>query len=495
MSTTSLDPQQSATQASLRARDAVEPPRDALGILKRLGPGLIIAASIVGSGELIATTKTGAQAGIALLWLIIIGCVIKVFAQVEFGRYAISEGETTLAALDRVPGPRYRAGWLVWCWLAMAFCTIGQLGGIVGGVGQSLAITFPLSGDYLAAISLPAGSAEPHTLDDKYWAAAIAFPTAALLFFGRYGLIQSVSTVLVVAFTFITIGNVISLQMTDQWHIPLADFVRGLSFKLPETESGMSTALKAFGIIGVGATELVAYPYWCLEKGYARFTGPRTADAGWADRARGWIRVMKFDAFLSMFIYTIATLAFFLMGVAVLHSSGLDPAGMRMVSTLAEAYVPVFGEHAKWLFLLGAFAVLFSTYLVANAANARMFSDGVRIIGVIGRNDQRTYDRAVRIMSVILPLLCLAIYVLVPKPVMLVLIAGFAQATMLPLLGFAAVYLRFTRTDRRLHPGRLWDALLILSFLGLIVTGAWGIYEAGIDVTAMFAPETAPDAK
>ena len=40
------------------------PPRTVLGTLRQLGPGLIIAGSIVGSGELIATTKTGAQAGI-----------------------------------------------------------------------------------------------------------------------------------------------------------------------------------------------------------------------------------------------------------------------------------------------------------------------------------------------------------------------------------------------------------------------------------------------
>ena len=84
------------------------PPRSIPGILRQLGPGLIIAGAIVGSGELIATTKTGAQAGFWLLWLIIVGCVIKVFVQVEFGRYAISSGEGTMSAMDAVPGPRLR---------------------------------------------------------------------------------------------------------------------------------------------------------------------------------------------------------------------------------------------------------------------------------------------------------------------------------------------------------------------------------------------------
>ena len=71
------------------------PPTSMGGILMRLGPGLIVAGSIVGSGELIATTRTGAEAGFLLLWLIAIGCVIKVFAQVEFGRYSLVTGRTT----------------------------------------------------------------------------------------------------------------------------------------------------------------------------------------------------------------------------------------------------------------------------------------------------------------------------------------------------------------------------------------------------------------
>ena len=50
-------------------RDA---PQTVLGTLKELGPGLIIAGSIVGSGELIATTLTGAEAGFWLMWLILI---------------------------------------------------------------------------------------------------------------------------------------------------------------------------------------------------------------------------------------------------------------------------------------------------------------------------------------------------------------------------------------------------------------------------------------
>ncbi|MEL6110426.1 MAG: Nramp family divalent metal transporter, partial [Planctomycetota bacterium] len=115
----------------------VDPPKTLGRILLSVGPGLIVAGSIVGSGELIATTKTGAEAGFSLLWLILIGCVIKVFAQIEFGRYALVSGKTTLKALDEVPGPRIkgRGNWLIWYWVLMWLASISQLGGIVGGVG------------------------------------------------------------------------------------------------------------------------------------------------------------------------------------------------------------------------------------------------------------------------------------------------------------------------------------------------------------------------
>jgi len=539
------------------ASETQNPPTTLLGTLSRLGPGLIIAGSIVGSGELIATTKTGAQAGITLLWMIVVGCVIKVFAQIELGRYAICNGEHTLWAMNRLPGPRLIANWIVWMWFFMLLATLGQLGGIVGGVGQSMAMTLPITGDYQHAVLAPskgdfqrfltceadrkAGGVElaklselqqrraqrghevlkkkidglgergrtvitklnqkqaltdekgqplldPRTVDDQLWALFIAIGTSALLFWGRYGLIQNLSTLLVVTFTFVTIGNVVALQMSKRWNIPLAEILHGLTFSTPIAgdpanpwvvlkTSPWIVALATFGIIGVGANELIQYPYWCLEKGYAKFAGRRSDDPSWGTRARGWLRVMHYDAFASMIIYTLATLAFFFTGVGVLHQDGLDPSGMRMVATLAEAYVPVFGEYAKWLFLVGAFAVLYSTFLVANAGHARAIVDGATVVGWLEVDDDKTRGRIVTALSAILPMVCFVIYWILPDPVTLVMIGGISQSIMLPALGFAAVYFRFKKTDARVAPGRVWDFCLIVSVIGLFIAGGWGVFN------------------
>src|SRR5688500_4101639 len=63
-----------------------EPPTSFWGRLQFLGPGFILSASIVGSGELIATTTLGAKAGFIAFWIIIASCLVKVAVQLEFGQ-------------------------------------------------------------------------------------------------------------------------------------------------------------------------------------------------------------------------------------------------------------------------------------------------------------------------------------------------------------------------------------------------------------------------
>jgi len=515
----------SADEISTETNEIQAPPTTLGGILHRLGPGLIIAASIVGSGELIATTKTGAEAGFALLWLIIIGCVIKVFVQVEFGRFAISSGRTSMDGMNEMPGPRLRVSWLVWYWLIMQTFSTAQLGGIVGAVGESMAIARPLSGDYVALIDLqqkwdesakelreeliaanatalaskdwkvrdPAYKAVQDALkqelgirpsrttvdtkDDFYWAALIAVITAIMLVLGRYGFIQSVSTMLVAGFTLVTLGNLLRLQGIPDWAIHWQDIAAGLSFSLPEARLGsldtpLATALAAFGIIGVGSAEIVAYPYWCLAKGYARFTGPREETSAWMDRARGWLRVMRWDAWCSMVIYTFATVAFYLLGAAVLHREGINPSGDQLIPVLTRMYVHVFGQYAQPIFLCGAFAVLYSTFFVATAGNSRVCADAVRVFGL--REDTEPSRRLwTALFCGVFPFISLAIYYFYRKPGMLVLASGITQAIMLPMLAAAALFFRYKRSDRRITPGVIWDIFLWVSAAGLLVAGSW----------------------
>jgi Mn2+/Fe2+ NRAMP family transporter len=522
------------------------PPSNIMGILGRLGPGLIIAGSIVGSGELIATTKTGAEAGFWLLWLILIGCVIKVFVQVELGRDAIIRGKTTMDALGEVPGPRIarRGNWLIWYYLIMFLASAAQLGGIVGSVGQALAISIPLTAEgrafnaiantetklktaqaELNAANQDASKIKPErtaelqqqiveltsrrmTLGEKpkiiydpqIWASVTAVITSILLVIGHYKLIEWSTTTLVAGFTFTTICTVIALQFTDFWAITWTDLANGFSFRLPPTtqagsNQALATALATFGIIGVGASELVSYPYWCLEKGYARYTGPRDDSPAWGERARGWLNVLRWDAWCSMVIYTVATLAFYLLGAAILGRIGLNPGGFELVRTLTAMYEPVFGSWAPLLFLVGAFAVLYSTFFVANAGHARVLADVARVMN-LGVSDEAGKKKLTRWLSGILPFVCLAIYLAVPEePQQLVLISGMVQALMLPMLAFAALYFRYQRGDARVRPGKLWDMFLWISSAGMLFAAGCLVYKSTNDYLAKQKAKEQPPAK
>ncbi len=501
------------------------PPHAITDVLRRIGPGLIIAAMIVGSGELIATTKTGAEAGFSLLWLIVIGCVIKVFTQIEFGRYAINTGRTMMDGMNELPGPRLRVNWLVWYWLVMFLFSIAQLGGIIGGVGQAMSMSMPITGDFnqlvadqqawdesarpirarlveeeaealatkdwvareaviksidakiVAEIEKRPSQGEEATKDDFYWSAIIAVITSVFLVIGRYSLIQTFAMALVGSFTIITIGNLFALQSHAEWSVHIADIREGFAFRFPMATPGASftplaTALAAFGIIGMGAAELVAYPYWCLEKGYARFVGPRDESSAWSERAHGWLRVMRWDAWCSMAIYTFATIAFYLLGAAVLNRQGLNPRGDQLIYVLSQMYVPVFGTWARGLFLFGAFAVLYSTFFVASASNARVIADAVRVYGLGGRTEEARLFWT-RFFSGLIPIASLFVYKFVRAPVELVLASGIIQAIMLPMLAAAALYFRYRRCDERIKPGRTWDVFVWIAAFGLLLAGGW----------------------
>src|SRR6186997_1231012 len=82
-----------------------EPPVSFSKRLKFLGPGFILSASIVGSGELIATTTLGAKAGFVAFWVIIVSCLAKVAVQLEFGKHTILTGQTAMKAFNNLQGP------------------------------------------------------------------------------------------------------------------------------------------------------------------------------------------------------------------------------------------------------------------------------------------------------------------------------------------------------------------------------------------------------
>ncbi len=535
---------------SRTAGEGREPPSGFRATLRHLGPGMIVVGSVVGSGELIVTTKLGAVAGFVLLWFVLLSCFVKVVVQAELARHTIASGETFLRVFNTLPGPAaprptwltlpwmtvlvvccvtavaifveldersrtataavllcvgvvgvcFGAAWIVghrqtaagnapfqkpsapsmnwftWLWLASLLLVFVNAGAILGGTGQVLEMAFPGV--------LGEGGA-------RYWSIIISVLCGGLLLGGTYGSLEKLLIVLVAVFTLLTLVCTAILQWTG-FAVGWSDIAAGLSLGVPDEISTMLvlTALAMYAGTGVAFGEMWNYTYWCLEKGYAHNAGEPTAGREWPNRAKGWIRVMYTDVGLTMVVYTVSTVCFYLLGAAILHAQQLNPDGRETIVTLSSIYTESFGGWAATLFLVGSFFVLFTTVLSGAAANSRLMADALGVIGIIDASDYEARLRFIRLFVVVsLVLYAIAYWLFENPPQMLLITSSVIAAMMYPILGLGTLYLRHRRVDPRIAPGTsttvwLWIcaiALAVISPAGIVLAMAinWGWISFG----------------
>ncbi|WP_254163566.1 Nramp family divalent metal transporter [Chryseosolibacter histidini] len=431
------------------------PPTTFIGKLKHLGPGFILSASIVGSGELIATTTLGAKAGFTAFWIIVISCLVKVAVQLEFGKHTITTGETAMQALGKLPGPRFGKGrWTVWMILLLIISKVIQLGGMIGSTAIVLNMLF---GDVPVYV----------------WVFIAALITSILIYKGYYAMVEKFSLFMTAMFTLLTVTAVFALRYT-QFSFTFADVWHGQQFSLSGAIVGV--AIGAFGITGVASDEILAYNYWCLEKGYAAYTGPRQNSEEWRSRARGWIKVMYLDAIMAMVIYTLVTAAFYLLGAAVLHSMGVVPEGNALIETVALIYTKSLGPGIRTVYLVGAFFVLYSSLFASLAAWTRMYSDIFGQLGWIDFFDLRQRSKVIAVLAWIFPLCWACIYLFIKLPVLMILSGGLVGSVLLFLIVFAALHFRYKR-QQIARPGVLYDIALWISIISIFGVGVYGVVK------------------
>ncbi len=430
-----------------------EPPTSLRGKLKMLGPGFILSASIVGSGELIATTTLGAAAGFTALWVIIVSCLVKVAVQLEFGKHTIVTGETAMQAFNKLPGPRWGKGrWTVWTILLLMLLKFVQLAGMIGSTAIVLTLLFP---------EIPL----------LFWIFATALAVSLLIFSGYYALVEKTSLVVVALFTLLTITAVGFLSYTS-YSISWANIVEGLQFKL--SPGIIAVAIGAFGITGVASDEIIAYNYWCLEKGYASCAGPRSEDIVWKKRAREWINIMHLDAVAAMVIYTAVTAAFYLLGAAILHSRAVVPEGDALIETVALIYTESLGPGVRTIYLVGAFFVLFSSLFASLAAWTRLYSDIFGQLGWIDFFNSAQRKKVIATLAWTIPFIWAGVYLFIELPVIMILFGGIVGSVLLFIIVFAVIHFRYKRVQV-FRPSLLYDVVLWISIVSILGVAVYGI--------------------
>jgi hypothetical protein len=300
------------------------------------------------------------------------------------------------------------------------------------------------------------------------WVLVFMALTLALLLGGGYERIEKLAMLKVSLFTMLTLLAALLLMRMPQF-FDWGQVKEGLKFHMPP--GGLTRAVAVFGITGVGATELFMYPYWCVEKGYARFAGAADGSGGWRARAHGWIRVMEVDALASMLVYTVATLAFYLLGAGILNGMGLVPAAGEMIPTLSNMYTRTLGPWALWVFYIGAVATLYGTVFAATAAHSRLYADMFRLMGFFRRDDYQARLRYRRRFVWILAVTPALLYWVFREPVRMVFIGGLAQFLIMPVIAVTTLYLRHRHMPRSVLPSRVRTLGLWVSAAAIVTFG------------------------
>jgi Mn2+/Fe2+ NRAMP family transporter len=439
-------------------------PKTFLERIKFIGPSVIVTGSVVGSGSIVMTPLLGAAAGFLLLWWLLLSMWSKPIIQAEISRYIVVTKKTFLEAFADMPGFKTTiqgktTSWLVWFMFIGVIPSIAGMGGLAGAVAEAGNTMFPL-------------------LSTEAWVAISCLLTWLLLYFGSYKSLERTLLVMVIFFSLMTLVIAIAMQSTE-YQVNFDQISQGLSFSFP-TEY-LPLALAVFGFTGISYGEIMAYTYWCLEKGYADNTGNDI------EETKHWIKTMQTDVWVTVFFITLGTLPFFFLGAGVLNnipelqeslatSSFWD---VDVISSLQNMFSLVLGGWAKWLFIILAFFVLFSTLLSGTAAFTRTISDYLISMGLV-RERTDTRKKLIKLVAFVIPFLSGLFYFILPNPITLLLIAGIWAAMGLPIVNIGALYL-VNKLEPALQPKVITKVILWASLILQLCLAGLIVYDIGLN--------------
>lgn len=298
---------------------------------KYIGPGIVVAATGVGAGDLVATLIAGSKFGYTLMWAAIIGCLVKISLAEATGRWHLATGRTLFE------------GWRsLGQWTTYYFAIYVVIWGFVYGATAMSSSALPLVALFPDGPSL------------KVWAILCGLLGLAFVWFNRYAVFEKVMTV-VIGMKFLIVVYVAIRVAPD-----LGNAFAGLAPALPD-----GSLLYTLGLIGgVGGTiTMAAYGYWVNSK-------------GWTDIS--WIKVMRLDNRVAYITTGIFVVAMMIIGAELLHSTNIAlTSGDRGLIDLGNVLEDKFGAITANLFLIGFFATSFGALMGVWHGVSLMFADFV----------------------------------------------------------------------------------------------------------------------
>jgi Mn2+/Fe2+ NRAMP family transporter len=320
-----------------------------MSVLKLAGPGLVVAATGIGSGDVVSATVGGAKYGVVLLWAIAVGSFFKFVLSEGIARWQLATGKTVVEGwADHLPA------WVKWYFVFyLVLWTIAVSAALTNATGLGLANL--------------TGGAVP-----QQWGAVLhTLVGFAFVWFGGYGRFEKLMKLLVGVMGF-SILVCAALTMTNP-----GPALQGLLVPSIPAGSG-SYVLSLIGGIG-GSITMLSYNYWMREE--------KMRGAQYLSYVRGDVGVAYvFTAIFGLSIMLIANRAFYLPGVTITDA--------QAVPKMADMLGSILGAFGEYAYSVGFWAAVFASLLGVWQSVPYLYGD---LYGILRRLPAAERDAATKV--------------------------------------------------------------------------------------------------
>jgi Mn2+/Fe2+ NRAMP family transporter len=302
-------------------------------LILMIGPGLLLAATGVGAGDLATGSFVGGLLGTAVLWAVVIGAFFKFVVTEGLARWQLATGETL------VEGVVTRLGRVVlWCFLPYLLLWSFFVGSaLMSATGVTLHAMMPIFEDAARG--------------KLVFGIAASLVGLVLVWVGGYRLFERVMGVCI-AVMFITVVLTAALLWPGTTMVLEGLFIP----RIPDAAGqGVTWTLALIGGVG-GTLTVLCYGYWLREEG-------RTE--------RDDLRVCRVDLATGYAMTAIFGIAMVIVGSSI----SIEGSGAQLLVTLSDRLEEVLGRTGKWLFLIGTLGAVFSSLLGVWQCVPYLFAD------------------------------------------------------------------------------------------------------------------------
>jgi len=397
----------------------------ARGWLATLGPGLLVAATGVGAGDLLTASFAGSSAGLTILWAALAGALLKWTLNEGIARWQLATGTSLLdgwsAHLPLAARAIFGLYFLLW--------TVMVGGALVNACGVAATAILPLG---------------PPAVSKILWGIVHSVAGYGLARLGGFRLFErAMSTSVAVLFA----GVVVTAVLIDpDW----SAVARGALVPRMSTED-LPWLLGLLGGVG-GTVTLLSYGYWI-----------RAAER---EGASG-LRACRLDLTAAYVMTAVFGMAMVTIGSRI----QVEGSGIAIAPTLAAQIGDALGPVGQWTFLAGFWSAVFSSLLGVWQSAPYLFADFVVGRRTITPGDDLAETRPYRTY--------LLFTALAPLPLLWITVArvqlfyAVLGALFMPFLALTLLVMnnRVAWVGARFTNGRVVNALLIVTVVLFAVMG------------------------